>query len=245
MLLASLFFLVALIYSAAGFGGGSSYLALLSIYNIPVSTLPILALSCNIIVTFINVIRFYRGMLVDVKKVGFLIIFSIPAAFFGGLFRINESNFLLVLGLSLLVSGILLLFDKRRLQEHNKSQNFKLSLISFAIGFLSGLVGIGGGIFLSPVLLYFNFMPAKKIAAFSSLYILLNSCSGLLGQLIKSDHVVRFNLNDYSELYIAVIFGSLIGGSFVLHRKTSQVLIKKITGIVVIVAAMRILFSLK
>lgn len=213
MILGVPFFLIALLYSLVGFGGGSSYIALLVIVDVPYELIPKIALLCNLIVVtggsyhFIRRGHFYPEMFWP------FVIASVPMAFIGGRIPISENTFLLLLGTALLLSGY-------RILVTNSPNNLKFridislthkAIVGALIGFFSGLVGIGGGIFLSPLLLSLNWGKPKTVAATSSAFIFVNSLAGLLGQLSKSPTLAAEQLPHYLPLFLAVFLGGQIG----------------------------------
>ena len=184
------FLITAFLYATVGFGGGSTYNALLLLNNVDYNLIPKIALTCNIIVVTGSSIRYYKENLIPWKITIPLIIVSIPFSLLGGSISINKETFLLILSLCLIISGIFLLIRQKEVQEISQNTQGKIGLIFFStissiLGFLAGLVGIGGGIFFSPILHITKSMPSKNIAAFSSIFILVNSVSGLIGQFMK------------------------------------------------------------
>src|SRR5688572_20115061 len=174
------FFFIALIYSSVGFGGGSSYLAILALAAVDFQLMRSTALLCNIIVVIGGVYIFYKEGKLDIKKTWPLVISSVPLAYLGGLWPIRQDTFFIVLGITLVVVSILLWFQpEKNTSVSNKTYDtiaFKVG-VGGALGFLSGLVGIGGGIFLSPILHFIRWDEAKKISAAASFFILVNSIS--------------------------------------------------------------------
>ena len=156
MLLAISFLVTAVLYSSVGFGGGSAYLALLLIWGVPYFVFPVIALSCNIVVVSGNCFNYIRAGNLNLKLLIPYLIGSIPLAFIGGSFPIEKGLFEILLFLILMTAGTLLLFNFK--SYDNKKENYKKIptvisiLIGGTLGFISGVVGIGGGIFLSPIL---------------------------------------------------------------------------------------------
>ena len=210
IILPILFFVTALLYSSVGFGGGSTYLALLLIWEIPYYILPVIALGCNIIVVFGNSINYIKAGNLNLKLLTPYLIGSVPMAFIGGTLEIEKNIFEVLLFFVLLVSGLLLLFNFKSYDDNeNKYKEVKYIyslFIGSIIGILSGIVGIGGGIFLSPILFLLRAGLPKHIVTTSSIFILINSFAGIIGQLTKS-----YVLNDIIE-YWYLLFFVLIGG---------------------------------
>ena len=212
-ILSFLFFLTAILYSSVGFGGGSTYLALLLIWGIPYQIFPVIALCCNIIVVSGNCFNYIKAGNINFKLLTPYLISSIPLAFIGGTLSISKSFFEILLFLVLIVAGILLLFNFRSFddtdQSHRKIPNIFAFLIGGSIGFISGIVGIGGGIFLSPILLLIKAGKAKHIATAASLFILINSIAGVFGQFTK--HTIFYEIQSYWLLFLSVLIGGQIG----------------------------------
>ena len=156
VLLAILFLITAILYSSVGFGGGSTYLALLLIWGIPYFIFPVIALSCNIIVVSGNCFNYIRAGNLNLKLLIPYLIGSIPLAYIGGSLPIEKKLFEILLFLVLVTAGTLLLFNFKSYDDREESyRKIPVSisiLIGGLLGFISGVVGIGGGIFLSPIL---------------------------------------------------------------------------------------------
>ena len=212
-LLAILFLVTAILYSSVGFGGGSTYLALLLIWGIPYFVFPVIALSCNIIVVSGNCFNYIRAGNLNLKLLIPYLIGSIPLAYIGGSLPIEKKLFEILLFLVLAIAGILLLFNFKSYDDREKSYRKIPILISIVIGgmlgFISGAVGIGGGIFLSPILFLIRAGRPKHIVTTASLFILINSVSGIIGQLGKNDVLVE--ILNYWHLLVAVLIGGQIG----------------------------------
>ena len=240
MILAILFFLVALVYSSVGFGGGSSYIALLQWSGVSASMLPILSLSCNLIVSTQGFAQFARAGYFSASRSLPFVLLSIPAAYFGGTYVIKESTFLMLLAASLTAAGLLLLFpveDKTEREDNCIRQSIRRFsfLLGLPLGFLSGVVGIGGGIFLAPILHLAKWARAKEIAALAACFICTNSLAGLVGQMQKPSSNGEV-LATYWMLPVAVLLGGLLGsrcGTAILP----PVRIRQITGTIVLFIA--------
>lgn len=244
--LALFFALTACLYASVGFGGGSTYTALLVAGDIDYALIPIIALSCNIAVVTGNTLRYSRAKLIPWKKLWPFLVFSVPAAWLGGRLDISETLFIGLLAVALLFTGVRLIRSAGQTERSDiKEVSTSLSgFIGASIGFYSGLVGIGGGIFLAPILYALSWGRAKTIAAASSVYILFNSIAGFLGQFMKLS-----DSNSFSEalafwpLIPAVIIGGFIGNHVGL-KYISQTLIQRLTGILILVVALRLGFEL-
>jgi len=213
VLLAILFLATALLYSSVGFGGGSTYLALLLLWEIPYLVFPVIALSCNIIVVSGNCFNYIRAGNLNLRLLYPYLIGSIPLAYVGGSLPVEKQLFEILLFIVLLVAGILLLFNFKSYDDKEESYKeipiFVSVLIGGSLGLISGVLGIGGGIFLSPILFLIRAGRPKYIATTASLFILINSISGLIGQLTKN--AVLAEIQNYWYLLIAVFVGGQIG----------------------------------
>tara|TARA_Y100000590_G_scaffold468589_1_gene651906 strand:- start:9849 stop:10589 length:741 start_codon:yes stop_codon:yes gene_type:complete len=213
MLLAILFLVTAALYSSVGFGGGSTYLALLLIWGVPYFVFPIIALCCNILVVSGSCFNYIRAGNLNLRLLTPYLIGSIPLAFIGGSLPIEKKLFEIILFLVLSAAGILLLFNFRSYDDKESSYRKIPLLISIFIGgilgFVSGVVGIGGGIFLSPILFLIRASKPKYIVTAASLFILINSISGIIGQMTKNN--VLAEVTNYWYLLAAVLIGGQLG----------------------------------
>lgn len=243
LLLALFFFLIAIFYSSVGFGGGSSYIALLSLAGIELFVLRSTALMCNIIVVSGGTYIFYQQGYLNLKRTLPIIIASIPLAFLGGYLPLSADLIFIVLGFSLLTAAILLWIQPHIQSNDESSQKSIRSnsagiTIGGSIGFLSGVIGIGGGIFLSPVLNLIRWSRPKSIAAIASFFILVNSIAGLIGQ--WAQHPPYLDLEWSWPLLLAVFFGGQIGSRLTI-QKLSNSTIKRTTAVLVLIASLKIL----
>ncbi len=245
IILTIFFFITAIFYSSIGFGGGSTYLALMLIWDIPYYIFPIIALICNIIVVTGNSINFLRTKNFNINLLTPYLIGSIPFAFFGASISIDKDLFEILLFFILLIAGIFLLFKSKSFNKNQIVIRQVSKIISIfigsVIGFISGLVGIGGGIFLSPILFLLKAGYPKHITSTASLFILINSVFGVAGQLTK-DMVLNEFLN-YWPFFIAVLIGGQIG-SFLNIKFLSNKVLALMTSFLVIFVAIRIGFKL-
>jgi len=241
IILSILFFITAILYSSVGFGGGSTYLALLLIWDIPYYIFPVIALLCNIIVVSGNSINYIRAGNHNFKLLIPFLIGSIPFAFFGGTLKIDKEIFEILLFFVLSIAGVLLLINNKSYENENLIIKKLNSIYSFVIGsvlgFISGIVGIGGGIFLSPILFLLKAEKPKIIATTASLFILINSISGVLGQFTKEN---TFNeLTSYWPLFFSVLVGGYIGNYLNLKIFSNRTL-TIMTSLLVIFVSVRI-----
>ncbi len=238
------FFATALLYASVGFGGGSTYSALLSLAGFDYQLLPILSLACNVVVVTGGTIRFARNGQMPWRGALTVSLIAAPLAFLGGLTPIKEATFLFLLGLSLVLAGLALFLP--RAGEHNGEPTRLARYMPFAaapLGYLAGLVGIGGGIFLAPLLHLTRWDGARRIAATTSLFILINSIAGLIGQLAKNG-TDRFSeaLSGGLPLLIAVLLGGQLGSLLALRFLPERV-IRWLTAALTIWAGSRLLLS--
>tara|TARA_Y100000590_G_scaffold16719_1_gene20066 strand:- start:924 stop:1673 length:750 start_codon:yes stop_codon:yes gene_type:complete len=246
MIILSIFFLVtALIYSSVGFGGGSTYLALLLLWGIPYTIFPIIALACNIIVVSGNSFNYIRAGNLNLKLLLPYLFGSIPFAFIGGSLEIDKELFEILLFFVLGIAGVLLLINFKSYENNSSSYKALPIYFSFIIGiilgFVSGIVGIGGGIFLGPILYLFRAANPKHITTAVSLFILINSVFGIIGQLTKNQNLIE--VKDYFYLLLAVFIGGQIG-NFLNLKLFSTKILALITSILVIFVAIRMGFNI-
>ena len=234
-----LLFLVAFLYSSVGHGGASGYLALMAIFSFAPDVMKPTALLLNLFVSLTSFIQFYRGKHFNWKIFLPFAVTSIPMAYVGGLIIVDDNIYKKVLGILLIIPIVRFLFFANIKGEEIKKSNFLLSLIiGAAIGFLSGLIGIGGGIILSPILLLLRWTDMKQTAAISALFIFVNSLSGLAGQLQKG---INFSADMYA--YVAIAFVGGICGAYFGSLKLNQIFLKYLLAIVLIIASYKLLFT--
>jgi len=237
-LLAILFLVTAILYSSVGFGGGSTYLALLLIWGVPYFIFPVIALSCNIIVVSGNCFNYIRAGNLNLRLLIPYLIGSIPLAYIGGSLPIEKRLFEILLLLVLAAAGALLLLNFKSYDD--KEENYiKIPipvsiLIGGVLGFISGVVGIGGGIFLSPILFLIRAGRPKHIVTTASLFILINSVSGIIGQLTKN--AVINEIPNYWYLLVAGLIGGQLGNFLNLKIFPTRILALVTAGLVLFVA---------
>jgi uncharacterized protein len=236
------FFVIAFVYSSVGFGGGSSYLALLAqpFFQLLPDIIRPTALLCNIVVVTGGMIIFYKQNKIDWKEIWPFLVASVPLALLGGLWKLNQHAFFLLLAITLIIASVLLWIQPETMKGKNRFLQRIESKIALGglIGFLSGLVSIGGGIFLSPILHLTNWAEAKRISALASVFILVNSISGLLGQFLGRGINLKWSF--ILPLLVVVLIGGQLGsrlGAIRLH----PLYIKRITAVLILVAALNIL----
>jgi len=236
-----IFFITAFFYSASGLGGASAYLAYFSIMKVDYTHIPATALFLSVISTFTSTINWMREKYLNKNTIPFLIV-SVPSAFLGGKIKLSEQTFNILLIITLLVVGVLMFKpenknkENRKIQQENAIIKRKIILalpISASIGFVSGIIGIGGGVFLIPVIYAMGIMDYKYASATGTIFIFLNSISGFFGQITKQPPDIKLIL----KFSVPVILGAF-SGSFLSSKKFSERLVKKIFGGVVISLAL-------
>ncbi|MDX1545001.1 MAG: sulfite exporter TauE/SafE family protein [Christiangramia sp.] len=243
LLLISLgFFVIAILYSSIGFGGGSSYLAILTLFFTSFFIIRSSGLICNLVVVTGSTFLYWKNGHFNLRKFLPFIITSIPLAFVGALFKLREQVFFSILGVALILSAIFLAWQtlknpetSEEIREYHPGLAY---IIGGAIGLLSGMVGIGGGIFLAPVLNHLKWDRSISIAALASFFILVNSVSGLTG--LAVNQTLEVPLPEILFLMLAVFIGGQIGIRLSIKRLTSKG-IKLITALMVFIVGVRVL----
>lgn len=237
-----LFFIVAFLYAMVGHGGGSGYLALFALLGFAQPEVAPIALTLNIVVSTTGFVNYYKGGHYSYRLLLPFVVASIPGAFIGGWIPISSQLFSLLLGIALFLASlrIFVLRDIREKSIKNRDKTiWLLGLpIGLVLGFFSGLLGIGGGIFLSPVILLLRWANAKKTAAVSSAFILLNSISGLFGHVSRGS----FYWETASLLAIVVFTGGFLGSYMGSHRmKVAGV--QTALGFVLVIASLKLVLK--
>ena len=245
IILSILFFVTAILYASVGFGGGSTYLALLLLWGVPYFIFPVVALTCNIIVVSGNCFNYIRAGNLNLKLLIPYLIGSIPLAFIGGSLPIEKEFFEILLFVVLTIAGVLLLLKFNsyddKIEIFRKIPILVSILIGGILGFVSGVAGVGGGIFLSPILFLLKAGKPKHIVTTASLFILINSLSGIFGQLTKSD--ILSEIQNYWFLFLAVLIGGQIGNFLNLKIFPTRIL-ALVTAALVLFVAIRMGFKI-
>jgi uncharacterized membrane protein YfcA len=246
LILAGLFLLTAMAYSSVGFGGGSTYNALLILSGMDYRVIPAIALSCNILVVSGGVYHYSRAGVLSLKKLLPFIVFSVPMAWLGGSLHVSEQIFIGLLGFSLLVAAIQMLIrtKSKNPSGHHSSVTFWViaSMVGGLIGLLAGITGIGGGIFLAPVIYLLRLAPARTVAGITSGFILVNSVAGLFGQLMKAGNYSP--IQPWLEawpLFVAVLIGGQIGSRLGAYH-LPEAWIKRLTAALMIYVSIRLIW---
>ncbi len=231
--------MVAFLYAAVGHGGASGYLALMALWSFPVDMMKPTALVLNLFVAAISFIAFARKGHFNWKLFSVFALASIPMAFFGGMIEIDASIYKKILAILLILSVLKMLgvFGKEpsQIKEVPLWQGL---LFGAAIGFFSGLIGIGGGIILSPIILIMGWGRMKEAAAVSAAFIWVNSASGLAGHLSRGVYIEP----QASILVVLALIGGLLGGYFGSAR-FDNLLLKRMLAVVLIIACAKLFFA--
>lgn len=239
LLFFGLLFIVAFLYSSVGHGGASGYLALMAIFSVSPLIMKPTALLLNLFVSSVSFIQFYRGGHFRWKIFWPFALASIPLSFVGGTMAIENVIYKKILGILLLIPVIRFFFFKNADPKDQKETNIPLSLlIGGIIGLLSGMIGIGGGIILSPVLLLLKWTDQKQAAAISAAFIFVNSVAGLGGQLVKG-----FTFNNDMIAYVIVAFAGGLCGAYFGALKFPQTVLKNVLACVLALACYKLLFT--
>lgn len=234
-----LLFAVAFLYASVGHGGASGYLALMAIFSMAPEVMRPTALLLNLFVSLTAFIQFYRGKHFIFKIFLPIALASVPMAFIGGLITIDAGLYKKLLGILLLIPIIRFLFFQNIPVTELRKNNIAISiLVGGIIGFISGIIGIGGGIILSPLLLLFKWTDQKQTAAISALFIFVNSLSGLMGQLTKG---IEFSTNMIG--FVAVAFIGGLFGAYFGAMKFNQNVLRILLAFVLVVASYKLIFT--
>jgi uncharacterized membrane protein YfcA len=239
LLFYSLLFVVAFLYSTVGHGGASGYLALMTFFAFVPETMRSTALLLNIVVSFIAFIQYYRNGHFNWTLFWPFALASIPAAFIGGLITIDASLYKKILAVLLLFSVFRLLGVEFRGKQLITKQNLWAALfIGACIGLFSGLIGIGGGIILSPIILLLHWADMKQTAAVSALFIFVNSLAGLTGLFIQG-----FRYDTETSVMIAIAIAGGLFGAYFGAKKFNNALLNKFLALVLVLASIKLFFT--
>jgi len=237
-LLPLLFFLIALFYSSVGFGGGSSYLALLSLFLGDFYEIRSTALILNICVVSIGTIAYLRNGILKPGIIWPFFVLSIPLAYLGARIQLSQGLFFINLGISLLLAAVSMCLRYWTAKPFNTEfSNSKKAILGGGIGLLSGISGIGGGIFLSPVLHLLQWKDARIIASLASVFILVNSIAGLVG--FQTAGTLQVDLEMLLQLVIAVILGAIVG-SYLSNKKLNLKVLGILTALLIFYVGLRL-----
>ncbi|MDP3980544.1 MAG: sulfite exporter TauE/SafE family protein [Chlamydiota bacterium] len=234
------FFIIALLYSMVGLGGGSSYIAFLVLAGLPYQQIPLLALLCNIVVSGTAFWHFSRAGHLRIHKVLPFIAGSIPMAYLGATIRIEQHAFSFILGSVLLVTALRMMIPVQTDYRGGSISGLRIWIIGLPVGMLlgllAGLVGIGGGIFLGPILILLGWAHAKEAAAATSFVVLVNSVSGFLGQLHKGGMESMLII----PLVLSVLIAGQIGARLGAYR-LSRIHIQRMIAVLLLTVSIKLL----
>jgi hypothetical protein len=234
-----LLFVVAFFYASVGHGGASGYLALMALFGMAPAMMKSSALIMNLCVSLISFIHYYRGGHFKWKLFLPFAITSVPASFLGALVTVDPVLYKRILGGLLLFPILRLLGVFGKESDEQKSLNLIVALLLGAsIGFLSGMIGIGGGIILSPIILLFHWAKMKETAAISALFIFVNSISGLAGLLSKG-----LIIEPSVYLWISITLAGGFAGAYLGSKKIQSPVLKKILAFTLLLASIKLLFT--
>lgn len=233
------FFVIAFVYASGGFGGGSGYIALLVIAGLALPLVRSTALLCNLLVAGSSLVLLYRSGYLRLHRSIPLVLLSVPMAFAGGMIAIDRTPYLVLLAVLLIVSAALMWFRSSRTPTAGGLPPWTAVLTGGGIGLVSGLVGIGGGIFLAPVLYFTRWGTAKEIAGATTAFIAVNSLAGLAGQLTAD----TLTWQPEVLLLLAAVFAGGQLGMRLTIRRLSPLLLSRAVATLVLVAGIRLLVS--
>jgi uncharacterized membrane protein YfcA len=229
---------MAVLYSSVGHGGASGYLAAMALWGLAPETMRPAALAMNIVVTCWLLYRFKPHQLIPHKLFWPLVLASAPMAFVGGMISIDAAAYRLLVGGLLLVAAVRMLVTTRTAQDIKTPAANIILLLGAALGFVAGLTGVGGGVFLSPILLIFGWCSMRQSAAVAAGFILLNSVAGLAGYLVSNQPWPMGT----GWLLIAAFAGCLLGAELAAHRASSLTL-QKLLALVLVIASLKMVYT--
>ncbi len=230
--------LVAMLYSSVGHGGASGYLALMALFGFPALMMKPTALLLNVFVAGISAFYFYRNGHLRIKLFVAFALTSIPASFIGGYINVDPGLYKKILGVLLVFAVVKMLMKPRSSIRNSSEHHLVLALlIGAVIGFFSGLIGIGGGIILSPILLLLGWANVKETAAVSALFIWVNSLAGMTGLYLSG---MEWHLN-YFVLALIAFGGGLIGARIGSSPKIAHSKLKILLAAVLTLASIKLL----
>lgn len=241
IVMAALVCIVAALYSSVGHGGASGYLAILSLFAVPPAGMSTTALILNIVVSGIGFVSFLRAKHFEFRLAWPFLLLSVPAAFIGGLIHVSDRTYLILLAVVLLVAAYRLARNSNRVFDSDGPKSLRLSIalpVGGGIGLISGIVGVGGGIFLSPIMILKRWADPKQTAAVSAFFILVNSVAGIGGRF------VRESLQSGPMVYFLVV--AIVGGlcgSYIGANKITGLVLRRVLSVVLIVASGKLILT--
>jgi len=230
--------LIAFFYSSVGHGGASGYLALMALFSFAPESIRYYALVLNLVVSAIAFISYFRAGFFRWRQVVPFLITSIPAAYIGATFSINPVVYKIILGIMLIIAVVRMLMIRNTENETTQDPPFILALgIGLVLGLVSGIIGIGGGILLSPILILSKYARIKEASASSAVFIFLNSVSGLAG--LMTSH---FTFQPHIVYWISGVMIAGIAGSAMGSRTFSELNLKRVLSMLLIAASIKLFF---
>jgi|SRR5215203_3255465 len=249
ILLVALIFAAAILYSTVGHGGASGYLAVMALFSFAPETMRPTALILNICVAAIGAFKFASKGFFSWRKFYPFALASVPFAFLGGSLSLPIPYFKIIVGLVLLVAAALLARREKNnggFDDHDQLKTISIPIalvIGAGLGLLSGLTGVGGGIFLSPLLLFAGWTDIRQTAAISAMFILVNSIAGLAANLTKTNLAALPSPAVLLTLAACVVVGGLIGSGFGASRKQSTLVLRRLLALVLVIAAVKMILG--
>lgn len=236
-------FLIAILYSSVGHGGASGYLAALALFGVAASVTRPTALVLNLFVASITFTQFYRAKHFDWRLFLPFAVGSIPLAFLGGMIQLPVAVYKIILGAALICAAVRLAINLKSEPETGAPKIWICLLVGAILGFISGLIGIGGGIFLTPILLLFNWAETKKAAGISALFILVNSMSGLAGNWLLGKNSQLSILPANVWLWVAAAIAGGIIGSTLGSRRFNSLTLRRVLAVGLLIAGAKLIFT--
>lgn len=231
--------IVAFLYASVGHGGASGYLALMALFSFSTGDTKLIALTLNLFVAGIGFYHFYKKRFFDPKIFFPFIIGSIPASFIGGMLEVEPIWYKRILGVFLLIATLRLLYQPSERDDRKKINLILAVFIGAIIGLFSGMIGIGGGIILSPLILLLNWGGLKETAATSALFIFVNSAFGLLGHIFKNNDLFQIEPIKLTTIIVLATIGGYVGSKWGSKLKNLNVL-KYTLGVVLLIACFKL-----
>ena len=239
LLIAGSLFLGAILYTSVGHAGASAYIAIMTLFDVPPLVIKPTALTLNIFVSSYTSFRYMRSNFFNKSLFKYLVIGSIPAAFIGGHINLPSQIYKPIIGILLLISGFRFLVQALQVDRAQRSINSGLAvLIGACVGLLSGITGTGGGIFLSPMIIWLGWVSVKQASGTVAGFIFVNSVAGLLGNMQSAQSLPA----ELPLFVVAVLLGAFIGTRFGISRFSSTG-IKRALGLVLLIAGAKFIFA--
>jgi uncharacterized membrane protein YfcA len=239
LLIAGCLFLGAILYTSVGHAGASAYIAVMTLFDLPPAVIKPTALTLNIFVSSYTSLRYIKSKLFNKSLFLYLSLGSVPAAYIGGRINLSGDVYRQVIGVLLLLSGGRFLVQSLQTDKAHREVNKPLAIFMGAcVGLLSGVTGTGGGIFLSPLIIWLGWVSVKAASGTVAAFIFVNSTAGLLGNIQSTSSLP----SELPVFVVAVLLGALIGTRFGITR-LSSIGVKRALGCVLLIAGVKFLFG--